>query len=195
MSCELQRLVRICKFKKWDLNFHYEEERRQSQTKKILSGDLVITELSTGTVVAIAHDLNEGRKQVVRTCCQTLLGRNEVRRAERELKEHQKGKRKKLKAQRYLDAALDPSTRGVTEERLSLAQDRAGVEETKDSEVWLCEKEVVSDSTSIRSVTSTSSTTSLDEGLSSNTIASVYDNFTPAMKSQLAKLLINEDNP
>lgn len=122
----MQRLVRICKFKSWDLNFHY-EECPQTRMKKVVSGDLVITDLATGTLVATAHDLNEGQKLVVRTCCQKLLCRIEIRRAENELKEHRKS-RKKIQTLRYLDKVFYESHL-TTEDKL--AQYEEGVQETK----------------------------------------------------------------
>lgn len=193
MSSELKRLVRICRYKDWDLNFHY-EECAQTRMKQILSGDLVVTDLRTGSIVVTAHDVNEGQKQVVRTCCQKLLCRIEVRRAEKELKEKLKQQkyRNKLKAMEYLDAAFEasPNTKKNTKETINSQSDldNVGVEESKESDLSSDAADNRCDETSESSVVSSITSSSAEEDLAS-TIESEFKKFTPFMKRHLEKIL------
>mmetsp|Transcript_17068 Transcript_17068/g.53302 ORF Transcript_17068/g.53302 Transcript_17068/m.53302 type:complete len:285 (-) Transcript_17068:361-1215(-) len=112
---ELQRIARICKFKNWDLFLEHEECSR-AQRRTVFIGDVVVRDRSTNEILLKAHDVNTSKRQLLRTCCEKLMCRLEMRQAEREMKSHTETQKKK--AQMYLDEAYDdvsPSPKRTTE--------------------------------------------------------------------------------
>lgn len=108
----MRRLIRICKFKNWEL-YLLHEECPPSQHRRMYAGDLVIRDKKTRKVLVKAHDVIASKSQLMRSCSEKLLCRLEVRQAERELQEYE-AKRDKMKQQQalaYLNEAYESARR------------------------------------------------------------------------------------
>lgn len=106
----MRRLIRICKFKNWEL-YLLHEECPPSQHRRMFKGDLVIRDKTTREVLLKAHDLIASKSQLMRSCSEKLLCRLEVRQAEKELQAYEatRHKMKKQQALAYLNEAYESS--------------------------------------------------------------------------------------
>lgn len=104
----LRRLIRICKFKNWEL-YLLHEKCPPSQHRIMYEGDLVIRDKTTGEILLKAHDVIASKSQLMRSCSEKLLCRLEVRQAEKELQEYEAMRNhvRKQQALAYLNEAYE----------------------------------------------------------------------------------------
>mmetsp|Transcript_6537 Transcript_6537/g.17067 ORF Transcript_6537/g.17067 Transcript_6537/m.17067 type:complete len:226 (-) Transcript_6537:316-993(-) len=103
MTDPFQRIVQVCTFKDWDLVLEHKRCTRSKQRRTII-GDVLVKDKKTKEILLCAHDVNSSKRLVVKTCCEKLLCRPEIRVAEIEYKQYSKVQKKH--ALQYLNEAF-----------------------------------------------------------------------------------------